>query len=231
MTAVTLEPVAPRALDNGRMTTLVGSVAVFNIGLELTIIALALPAIAEDFPGASPATLSWIFTAYNVTVASLLLLFGWAAERHGRKRIFTLGLMVFGFGSLTSGLAPTIALLIVGRVVDENEAGHRLDVAKRIEAREFLPAPGAGLGQQGYGGAVSLGTVTEVLAAGTRGTSQPVISTPFQHRLDIVAEVFVPYDLGSTLADCLDRPVHIGMIALEIGCLVVFVELVSVQTH
>ena len=117
MTAVTLEPVAPRALDNGRMTTLVGSVAVFNIGLELTIIALALPAIAEDFPGASPATLSWIFTAYNVTVASLLLLFGWAAERHGRKRIFTLGLMVFGFGSLTSGLAPTIALLIVGRVV------------------------------------------------------------------------------------------------------------------
>lgn len=98
-------------------TVMLCSVAVFLIALEITIISVALPEIEAGFPDSSRATLSWIFTAYNVGVASLMLIGGWLAERHGRKRIFMIGLIIFGIGSVVTGLAPNVALLIAGRVV------------------------------------------------------------------------------------------------------------------
>jgi EmrB/QacA subfamily drug resistance transporter len=95
------------------VTSLVG----FMVSLEITIIALALPEIREQFPDASESTLSWIITAYNIGVASLLLVSGWAADRYGRKRLFLLGLGIFALGSLASGFAPNAELLIVFRVL------------------------------------------------------------------------------------------------------------------
>ena len=103
--------------SKGRTTTLLGSVAIFLIALELTIISVALPEMEAEFADASRATLSWVFTAYNVGVASLLLVFGWAAERAGRKRLFLFGLAVFTVGSVASGLSPDIGTLIASRVV------------------------------------------------------------------------------------------------------------------
>ena len=99
------------------LTTALGSVAVFFIALELTIISVAMPEIAEEFADSSRATLSWIFTAYNIGVASLLLIGGWLAERFGRKRLFLIGMIVFTIGSIGSGLAPAVGVLIASRVV------------------------------------------------------------------------------------------------------------------
>ena len=104
-------------MNEARITTLLGSVAAFLIALELTIISVALPEIERTFAGTPRSTLSWVFTAYNVGVASLLLIFGWAAERFGRKRLFLAGMAIFVIGSLGSGLAPGIGLLIAGRTV------------------------------------------------------------------------------------------------------------------
>ncbi len=87
------------------------------VSLEITIIALAFPEIREQFPDAAESTLSWIITAYNIGVASLLLVSGWAADRFGRKRLFLLGLAVFAIGSFASGLAPNAELLIAARVL------------------------------------------------------------------------------------------------------------------
>lgn len=100
-----------------KWTVLLCSVAVFLIALELTIISVALPEIEAAFPDSSRATLSWIFTAYNVGVASLMLIAGWCAERFGRKRVFQLGMLVFAVGSVVSGAAPTVLTLIAGRAV------------------------------------------------------------------------------------------------------------------
>jgi len=83
----------------------------------MTIISVALPEIEAAFVGSSRATLSWIFTAYNVGVASLLLIGGWLAERFGRKRVFLIGLAIFAGGSVLSGLAPGVELLISGRAI------------------------------------------------------------------------------------------------------------------
>ena len=102
-----------RAWQTLAVTSAVG----FMVSLEITVIALALPDIREAFPGAAESTLSWIITAYNIGVASLLLVAGWAADRFGRKRLFLAGLAVFAIGSLGAGLAPTPATLIGARVV------------------------------------------------------------------------------------------------------------------
>ena len=95
------------------VTSLVG----FMVALEITVIALARDEIAQAFPDASAAMLSWVITAYNIGVASVLLPAGWMADRFGRRRMFLWGLAIFAVGSLLSGLASSAELLIVARVV------------------------------------------------------------------------------------------------------------------
>lgn len=102
---------------SSKWTVALSSTAVFLIALELTVISVALPRIEEAFSESSRATLSWVFTAYNVGVASLLLTGGWLAERFGRKLVFQIGLGVFAAGSVISGAAPTVAILIAGRSI------------------------------------------------------------------------------------------------------------------
>lgn len=108
---------AQRGNGHYAATLVISSVAVFLIALEITVISVALPEIEAAFPSASRATLSWVFTAYNIGVASLLLLGGWMAERVGRRTVFLIGLAVFGIGSLGSGAAPTVVVLIGSRAV------------------------------------------------------------------------------------------------------------------
>ena len=98
-------------------TLALSSVSIFMVSLEITIISLAFGEIADAFPGASRSTLSWIFTAYNIGVASLLLPAGWLADRYGRKRVFQIGLIVFGVASLGTGLAGSVPLLLAFRTV------------------------------------------------------------------------------------------------------------------
>lgn len=87
------------------------------VSLEITIIALALPAIRDAFPDSSDATLSWILTTYNIGVASLLLLAGWWADKAGRKKVFLIGLSFFAVGSVIAAVAQSIEMLIVARAV------------------------------------------------------------------------------------------------------------------
>ncbi|MEM7093302.1 MAG: MFS transporter [Actinomycetota bacterium] len=93
------------------------SVASFMVSMEITVIALAFDDIQESFDGVSRSTLSWIFTAYNIGVAALLLLAGWAADRFGRKRLFLMGLWVFLLGSVASGFSVDAPTLIAARVL------------------------------------------------------------------------------------------------------------------
>ncbi|HEX9259413.1 MAG TPA: DHA2 family efflux MFS transporter permease subunit [Acidimicrobiales bacterium] len=99
------------------LTLAVTSTSVFMVSLEITVISLAFPDIREAFDDTDPATLSWVFTAYNIGVASLLLVSGFLADRIGRKRVFLTGLAIFAVGSLGSGMAVSAGMLIACRVV------------------------------------------------------------------------------------------------------------------
>ena len=98
-----------------RRTLFITSLVGFMVAMEITIISIARNEIAAAFPQADPATLSWVITAYNIGVASLLLPAGWMADRYGRKKVFLWGLAAFIIGSLLSGIATTPSLLIAAR--------------------------------------------------------------------------------------------------------------------
>jgi EmrB/QacA subfamily drug resistance transporter len=86
------------------------------VGLDATIVNVALPAIHRSFH-ASVAGLQWTIDAYTLVLASLLMLGGSTADRIGRRRVFQVGLVVFSLGSLLCGLAPSLELLIAARVI------------------------------------------------------------------------------------------------------------------
>ena len=67
-----------------RRTLFITSLVGFMVAMEITIISIARNQISAAFPEAEAATLSWVITAYNIGVASLLLPAGWMADRYGR---------------------------------------------------------------------------------------------------------------------------------------------------
>ena len=86
------------------------------VGLDTTIVNVALPAIRRDLD-ASVSGLQWVIDAYTLVLASLLMLSGSTADRVGRKRVFQAGLVVFSLGSLLCGVASSLELLIAFRVL------------------------------------------------------------------------------------------------------------------
>ena len=79
--------------------------SLFIVGLDITIVNVALPAIGRDF-GAPVEGLQWTIDAYLLVIASLLMLSGSTADRVGRRRVFQAGLAIFTVGSLACSLAP-----------------------------------------------------------------------------------------------------------------------------
>ena len=86
------------------------------VGLDTTIVNVALPAIHRSFHS-SLSGLQWTIDAYTLVLASLLMLSGSTADRLGRRRVFQIGLTLFSLGSLLCAVAPSLGLLIAARVV------------------------------------------------------------------------------------------------------------------
>ncbi|TCN39747.1 EmrB/QacA subfamily drug resistance transporter [Kribbella orskensis] len=107
-----------RELSRRRRLLVLGicCLSLFIVGLDSTIVNLALPAIRSDLD-ASVSKLQWTIDAYTLVIASLLMLSGSTADRIGRRRTFQAGLVLFGVGSLLCGIAPTVDLLIVFRML------------------------------------------------------------------------------------------------------------------
>jgi EmrB/QacA subfamily drug resistance transporter len=86
----------------------------FMLLLDVTIVVVAQPAIQGGLH-ASFSDVQWTLDAYALTLASLLLTSGALADRYGRKRLFSIGLIIFTLGSLLCGLAADPLMLIVSR--------------------------------------------------------------------------------------------------------------------
>jgi EmrB/QacA subfamily drug resistance transporter len=109
---------APETLSHTRrmLILVVCCMSLLIVGLDTTIVNVALPAIRQDLK-ASVSGLQWTIDAYTLVLASLLMLAGSSADRIGRRRVFQVGLVTFGLGSLLCGLAPSLGLLVVFRVL------------------------------------------------------------------------------------------------------------------
>ncbi len=84
------------------------------IGLDNTILNVALPSLVVDL-GATTSQLQWIVDGYTLVFAGLLLTAGSLGDRFGRRGALSIGLAVFGVGSLASALAGGANVLIFTR--------------------------------------------------------------------------------------------------------------------
>src|SRR4051795_13670846 len=85
-------------------------VATFMLLVDITIVNVALPAIAADL-GSSFTDLQWVIDAYALSLASLLLTAGFAADLFGRRRAFVIGRRLFTLHPLLCGLATSPSFL------------------------------------------------------------------------------------------------------------------------
>jgi len=84
--------------------------------VDQTVIATALPAMAESL-GADVLRLSLALTAYMLSLAVCIPASGWIADRFGAREVFRWAIVVFCAGSAFAGLAPSLALVVAGRVL------------------------------------------------------------------------------------------------------------------
>jgi EmrB/QacA subfamily drug resistance transporter len=101
-------------VDRKWWTLIAVCVGTFMLLLDVTIVNVALPAIQSSLK-ANFSDLQWVVDAYALMLAALLLTTGSLADLFGRRRVFVIGLVIFSFSSLLSGLAGDPVLLNLAR--------------------------------------------------------------------------------------------------------------------
>lgn len=102
--------------DRINITILPMTLGAFSAALDNNVLNICLPLVAREFE-TDIATAQFISSSYVFTICSLLLFFAYISSAVGRKYIFSLGVGIFGMGSLAAAFATTIGALIFFRVV------------------------------------------------------------------------------------------------------------------
>ena len=123
----------PAPLSGGRLVagTVALSLATFMNVLDTSIANVSLSAIAGDL-GVSPEQGTWVITSFAVANAISLPLTGWLTQRYGQVRLFTASILLFVLASLACGLAPSIELLILFRVIQGAVAGPMIPLSHTL---------------------------------------------------------------------------------------------------
>lgn len=106
------------------------------MGLEISSVPPVLSTI-EQVMGASFRQLQWIMAAYTIAMTTILMAVGTLADRYGRKRIFTIGIVAFGLTSLICGLTQSPSVLIAARFLQGLSAAMMLICQIAILSSQF----------------------------------------------------------------------------------------------
>lgn len=143
--------------------------AQFVVVLDASIVNVALPSIGRDL-SFSQDDLSWVINAYTLTFGGFLLLGGRLADLLGRRRLFMVGLVLFGVASFAGGIAQSAGWLVAARAVQGLGAALLSPAALSLlttifaEGKERNTALGVWGAVAGSGGAVGVllgGMLTE----------------------------------------------------------------------
>jgi len=106
----------PKMTPRELMIVLVISLGSFMAGLDGTIVNIALPTIGKAFD-VSTVTVSWVLNAYLIVLVSLLLFASRLGDIKGFRKLFLVGFAIFTLGSAMCGLAPSLDILIISRML------------------------------------------------------------------------------------------------------------------
>src|SRR5215831_11551282 len=124
---------SPPALHGGTLAlgTVALSLATFMNVLDTSIANVSIPAMAGDL-GVSPDQGTWVITSFGVANAISLPLTGWLTQRYGQVKLFVGSVLLFVVASFLCGLAPTLGLLIVFRVLQGVVAGPMIPLSQSL---------------------------------------------------------------------------------------------------
>jgi EmrB/QacA subfamily drug resistance transporter len=229
---------------------LICSMSLLIVGLDVTIVNVALPSIGRSFH-ASVSGLQWTIDAYTLVLASLLMLSGSMADRFGRKRTFVVGLTLFSLGSLLCSIAPNLTMLVIFRMMQAIGGSMLNPVAMSIITNTFTDqrerAQAVGVWAAVVGISMALGPVVGGLLVDTVGWRSifwinlpvglaaifltlrfiPESRAPKARRVDGVGQALVVVLLASLtygIIEAPDRgwgsPVIVGVLALAVAALI-----------
>jgi EmrB/QacA subfamily drug resistance transporter len=147
-----------------RLSLLAAIMGSFVVGLDATVVNVALPAIEEEL-GGGLAGQQWVSNGYLLALAALILVGGSLGDVFGERRIFSLGVVGFGVTSLVCAVAPSIEVLVAGRVAQGVFGALLTPSALAVIVAAFGPAQrGAAVGSWTAWSAIA--TVVGPLAGG-----------------------------------------------------------------
>src|SRR5271154_1480068 len=153
-TAEYVHPVPPVPLVNPWLIAATVMMATFMEVLDTSVANVSLPHIAGNL-SASVDESTWVLTSYLVSNAIVLPLTGWFSTLLGRKRFFIGCVVIFTLSSLLCGLAPSLPLLVLFRVI-QGAAGGGLQPSEQAILADTFPPEKRSMAFAVYGMAVVL---------------------------------------------------------------------------
>src|SRR5882724_10159419 len=99
-----------------RLTAVIVACALFMQNLDSTMIATALPTMAQTF-GYDPVRMNVALTSYLLSLAVFIPASGWIADRFGARNIFRIAIVIFTLGSILCGQSSSLAFLVGSRIL------------------------------------------------------------------------------------------------------------------
>src|SRR6202035_4104380 len=115
---------------------LVVGCAFFMEGLDSTMLAVSIPAMAKSL-GENPLRLNLVITTYLLSLAVFIPVSGWIADRLGTRVVFCAAVLIFAGGSALCGLATNLPMLVAFRVVQGFGGAMMTPVGRLILLRSF----------------------------------------------------------------------------------------------
>lgn len=137
-------PLSPREQRSIHMIPYIVGCALFMQMLDSTVVATALPMIADSL-GTDVIRTNTIITSYLLAVAVFVPISGWAADRFGARKVFITAIMLFTLSSLACAAAQTLNQLIAARII-QGTAGAmmvpvgRIILLRRVPKEQLLSA-------------------------------------------------------------------------------------------
>ncbi|PIJ48324.1 MFS transporter [Erwinia sp. OLTSP20] len=114
----------------------IAAMAFFMQSLDATILNTAIPAIARSL-NHSPLAMQSAVISYTLTVALLIPISGWLADRYGTRRVFVIAVSLFSFGSLLCALSGSLTMLVISRVIQGIGGAMMMPVARLALLRAY----------------------------------------------------------------------------------------------
>src|ERR687897_3409236 len=120
-----------------RLFLAVVALAVFTTVLTATMINVLIPLMRAEF-GASAAQIGWVITGYALAYVIGVPLYGRISDFFGVRRVFSVGLLGFALGGLICALAPSLTVLVLGRIV-QGIGGAAVPALALVAVAKVLP--------------------------------------------------------------------------------------------